>query len=72
MCRYPHCLFFLDLLQDSEFRTAIKDFSYAEHIRGAQETFFRNFHSNRVAEAVGAPVEGNEGAGTGAGPGAMP
>ncbi|GLC37770.1 hypothetical protein PLESTB_001475000 [Pleodorina starrii] len=49
---YPHCLFFLDLLQDPDFRAAIKDFSYAEHIRQAQETFFRNFHSNRVADAA--------------------
>ncbi len=59
--RYPHCLFFLDLLQDADFRTAIKDFSYAEHIRQAQDSFFRNFHSNRVAEAEGkataAPAE---------------
>ncbi|GIL70318.1 hypothetical protein Vretifemale_949, partial [Volvox reticuliferus] len=57
---YPHCLFFLDRLQDPEFRVAIKDFSYAEHIRQAQETFFRNFHSNRVADAVGA-VQGTAG-----------
>ncbi|KAG2499032.1 hypothetical protein HYH03_003217 [Edaphochlamys debaryana] len=64
---YPHCLFFLDLLQDSDFRTAIKDFSYAEHIRQAQEAFFKNFHSNRVADAAGGPANGMAtGAGTGA------
>ena len=66
--RYPHCLFFLDLVQDADFRNAIKDFSYAEHIRQAQDSFFRNFHSNRVAEAEGkataAPAaDGDGGAG---------
>ncbi|PNW75290.1 hypothetical protein CHLRE_12g520850v5 [Chlamydomonas reinhardtii] len=65
---YPHCLFFLDLVQDADFRNAIKDFSYAEHIRQAQDSFFRNFHSNRVAEAEGkataAPAaDGDGGAG---------
>ncbi|PNH11703.1 Mediator of RNA polymerase II transcription subunit 31 [Tetrabaena socialis] len=53
---YPHCLFFLDLLQDAEFRSAIKDFSYAQHIRQAQETFFTSFHSNRVAAAAEPPA----------------
>lgn len=47
---YPHCLYFLDLLQDKEFRTAIADYSYAEHIRQQQDNFFRMYWSNRVVD----------------------
>lgn len=37
-CSYPHCLYFLDHLQDKEFRAALKDYSYTvrAYVRGVQ------------------------------------
>jgi len=51
LIQYPHCLFFLDLLQSQEFRKAVATNQTAEFIHIQQFYFWQNYVVNRANEA---------------------
>ncbi|KAG1657493.1 hypothetical protein FOA52_008369 [Chlamydomonas sp. UWO 241] len=54
LIRYPHCLFFLDLLQSVEFRKAVANNRVAEFIHTQQFRFWQHYAVNRVKDGSAA------------------
>ncbi|KAL6785997.1 hypothetical protein ACKKBG_A00990 [Auxenochlorella protothecoides x Auxenochlorella symbiontica] len=49
---YPHALKMLDLLQSPEFRAAIVNPAYKEHVHSQQLFFWQHWRTNRLREAA--------------------
>eukprot|EP00884_Botryococcus_braunii_P006846 jgi/Botrbrau1/16162/Bobra.0272s0001.2 len=56
---YPHCLFFLDLLQSKDFRTVMARASVKEMVHTQQFLFWQTYRSNRLKEVDSAVVVQN-------------
>uniref|UniRef100_A0A7R9VA92 Mediator of RNA polymerase II transcription subunit 31 n=1 Tax=Chlamydomonas euryale TaxID=1486919 RepID=A0A7R9VA92_9CHLO len=52
LIRYPHCLFFLDLLQSAAFRKSVANNRVAEFIHAQQFHFWQHYALNRSKEAA--------------------
>lgn len=48
---YPHSLFFLELLQSSEFRKSLASTATKDLIHGQQFFFWQHYRANRIAAA---------------------
>ncbi|KAM7273060.1 hypothetical protein ACFE04_027724 [Oxalis oulophora] len=53
---YPHCLYFLQLLQDANFRTAMAHPGNKELAHRQQFFFWKNFRSNRMKHILPRPL----------------
>ncbi|KAK2988930.1 hypothetical protein RJ640_026198 [Escallonia rubra] len=54
--RYPHCLFFLELLQNANFRTAMAHPGNKELAHRQQFYFWKNYKNNRLKHIVPRPL----------------
>mmetsp|Transcript_3414 Transcript_3414/g.9877 ORF Transcript_3414/g.9877 Transcript_3414/m.9877 type:complete len:137 (-) Transcript_3414:3082-3492(-) len=53
---YPHCLFFLELLQSEEFRKALASTAVKDLVHSQQFFFWQHYRANRSAAAAAAPA----------------
>ena len=52
-CRYPNALYFLDQLQQPEFRTAIANPTYKEFVHTQQYYTWLHYRNNRLKDRSG-------------------